>query len=70
MLKHIIHGALLLVLGTSVFAADYFVVVPVKGRTATAPVQDIQVSLNAYTLPGALEGSAYSFNLAQLLQVA
>ncbi len=63
MLKHIIHGALLLALGTSVFAADYFVVVPVKGRTATAPAESIAVSLQAATLPAAMVGQAYSYNL-------
>ncbi len=51
------------------FAADYFVVVPVKGRTAAAPAESISVSLNPYTLPSAQEGSAYSFDLKPLLTV-
>lgn len=59
----------LLFCATSVMAADYFVVVPVKGRTAAAPAETISVELNPYTLPGALEGSAYSFDLKPLLTV-
>ncbi len=59
----------LLFCATSVMAADYFVVVPVKGRTAAAPAQDIQVSLNAYTLPEAISGLAYTFDLKPLLTV-
>lgn len=46
-------------------AADYFVVVPVKGRTA--PV--VSVSLAEYTLPSGMVGAAYSADLAPLLQV-
>ncbi len=69
MKTHLLPSVLALLCATSAMAADYFIVVPVKGRTAAAPVQDIQVSLNAYTLPSALEGSAYSFDLKPLLTV-
>ena len=50
-------------------AADYLVVVPVKGRTATAP-QDISVALNAYSVPAGQVGAAYpGFDFKTLLQV-
>lgn len=61
--------ALSFVCATSAMAANYFVVVPVKGRTAAAPAETISVALNPYTLLGALEGSAYSVDLKPLLTV-
>lgn len=48
-------------------AADYFVVVPVKGRAAVTP--SIGVSLASATLPPAVIGQAYSYNLKDHLIV-
>ncbi|KVP17088.1 putative Ig domain-containing protein [Burkholderia ubonensis] len=50
------------------FSADYYVVVPVPNRTATAG--NITVALNAYTLPDALVGQTYAgFSFKSVLQV-
>lgn len=68
MKRHLL-PVLALLCATSAMAADYFVVVPVKGRTATAPVQAITVSLQAATLPAAMVGEAYSYNLRDHLLV-
>lgn len=50
------------------WAADYFVVVPVKGRTA-APVPAIGVTLTTATLPAVIVGRSYSYNLNNHLVV-
>lgn len=52
-------------------AAEFYVVVPVKGRTASASEQlPIAVTLNPYTPPQALVGVPYSFDLKTLLSVS
>jgi len=57
--------AALLAAAASAHGADYFVVVPVPGRTA-----NVQVALASYALPTGVVGAAYDgFNFAQLLQV-
>lgn len=62
--KTLIALALALVSASS-FSADYFVVVPVPNRTASA-----KVALNPYTLPAAIAGSAYAgFDFKTVLQV-
>ena len=48
-------------------AADYYVVVPVPNKTAN--LSAIQVSLAQSALPGAVVGTAYSYNFNQNLQV-
>lgn len=48
---------------TSALAADYYVVVPVKGRTATLNAPAINVTLSSATLPDAVLGQDYSYNL-------
>ena len=67
-LKKIAAATLLACLGVNAFASDYFVVVPVKGRTAT-PVA-IALTLNPTTLPGAYQGAPYAgFDFKSVLQV-
>lgn len=51
------------------FAAEYFVVVPVKGRTAEPPADSITVSLQSATLPPAMVGQTYSYNLRDHLLI-
>lgn len=68
MLKKIIALAALSVVASGVSAADYYVVVPVTGKTAPAP--EISVALNSYTLPVAQVGVPYSgFDFKTVLQV-
>lgn len=50
-------------------AADYYLVVPVKGRTAIEQAPAIKVALNAYALSDAYTGEAYSYDLKPLLTV-
>jgi hypothetical protein len=67
MKKHIIAAALA-ALSAQAYSADFYVVVPVKNRTAT--IGNIQVTLNASQLPAALAGRAYAgFDFTSLLQV-
>ena len=67
-LTRIAAATLLACLGVNAFAADYFVVVPVKGRTAT-PVS-VVLTLNPTTLPGGTFGSPYTgFDFKTVLQV-
>jgi hypothetical protein len=52
----------------SAFASDYFVVVPVPNRTATAG--NILVTLNGYSLPAGVLGRSYAgFDFKAVLQV-
>jgi hypothetical protein len=68
-MKTLICAALLMLTTLSAEAADYFVVVPVKGRVASSP--NIQVALAGYPLPGGTVGDAYQgFDFAQVLQVS
>jgi hypothetical protein len=61
-------AASLLVASASSFATNYYVVVPVPNRTATAG--NILVSLSAYSLPQGLVGEAYAgFDFNSVLQV-
>lgn len=64
--KILMAGLLSLASATS-FAADYYVVVPVKGKTVNAA--DIQVALQAAALPAGMVGRAYSYDLKQNLFV-
>jgi hypothetical protein len=48
-------------------ASTYYLVVPVKGRTVAPPA--VAVSLRAASLPNAVTGSAYNYDLKPLLQV-
>lgn len=60
-------GALLFSAGVA-SAADYYVVIPVKGRAQAAAA--INVSLNSYALPQAIVGVPYTgFDFKTLLQV-
>ncbi len=60
-------AALLALSGASVFAADYFVVIPVKNKTVN--LSAISVALNAGGLPGAKVGYAFSYDFKTNLQV-
>lgn len=53
----------------SAMAADYLVVVPVKGRTGAKSYDNIAVTLNPYTLPQAVVGLPYSTDLSGLVVV-
>lgn len=75
-MKKQIAAAVFSVLALNAMAADYYLVVPFKHKasspaTPTAPQPaPIQVSLNAYTLPTAMENIAYDgFDLNTLLMV-
>ncbi len=51
-------------------AADFYVVVPIKGKTAAAvPAAPINVSLQSATLPAGKVGRAYSYDFAQHILV-
>ncbi len=69
MLAKTIVASTLAALSFSAAALDYFVVVPVKGRTATTAQPVISVTLYTYSVPGAQEGVSYTFNLKPLLSV-
>ncbi len=70
-MKRTLIAAALAATSLASFATDYFVVVPVKGRTASAQQQQpvIAVTLQTATLPSAEVGKAYSYNLATNLLV-
>ncbi len=53
--------------GLSAHAADYYVVMPVKGKTLN--VSAIDVALAQSSVPGAVVGSAYNYDFKQNLQV-
>ncbi len=59
MFKRTTLALVLALLGSSAFAGDYYVVVPVKGRAVS---NSVAVSLSPATLPGGLVGSAYSYD--------
>jgi hypothetical protein len=67
-MKKTIIAALLAVSSMSALASDYFVVVPVPNRSATAG--NILVTLNGYSLPTGVIGRAYAgFDFNSVLQV-
>jgi len=67
-LKQFVAAASLLAASAAALAGDYYVVVPVPNRTATAG--NILVSLNGYTLPSGQAGQAYvGFDFNSVLQV-
>jgi len=74
-MKHTLLTALVaLSLSAPVLAADYYVVVPMPGKVASAPetsdpVENITVTLNAYTLPSGMVNTPYSFDLNTVLDV-
>lgn len=63
-MKKTLLAAMLAFAGLAAQAADYFVVVPVAGRTS-----NIGVTLNSYTLPSAEASVPYSFDFKTLLSV-
>lgn len=69
MLKKSILALLALAASASSFAANYYLVVPVKSRAATAPELAISVALRPVALPDAEYAKPYSFDLKPLLQV-
>ena len=69
MQKSLLTRAITSTLSLSAVAVEYYVVVPVKGRTAPTPVETISVSLSAATLTAARVGKAYTYNLKDHLQV-
>ncbi len=61
-------AAALLSASLGAFAAEYYVVTPVKGKTFSQSA--IAVTLNSYTLPGGIVGQAYAgFDFKSVLQV-
>ncbi|WP_198361648.1 Ig domain-containing protein [Burkholderia ubonensis] len=67
-MKKLILAAALAALAAPAFASDYYVVIPVPNRTATAG--NILVTLNPFALPGGLVGRAYpGFDFNSVLQV-
>lgn len=51
-------------------ANDFYVVVPVKGKTSgKVPTADIRVTLNSVSMPDARTATAYSYDLKQNLMV-
>lgn len=76
MFKNSVIAASLALASFGAFAADYYVVVPVKKPTVTQgpgaanPAPTISVSLNSYTLPSGMVNIPYAgFNLNSLLSV-
>jgi len=74
MKKSILSALVALSLSAPVLAADYYVVVPMPGKVASAPetsdpVENITVTLNAYTLPAGMVNTPYSFDLNAVLDV-
>lgn len=67
LLSSLLTASSLLTCPGMVLAADYYVVVPVTGKTAN--LSAIQVSLASASLPAARVGAAYSFDFNQSLQV-
>ncbi len=67
MLKSTFISAILSLASISSFAAEYYVVVPVKGKAA--PAAQITVALSPAALPPATVGTAYSYNLRDHLLV-
>jgi hypothetical protein len=65
MVKKALIATLLVLIGAPAVAADYFLVVPVKGRTQS----DIQVVLGQSNLPQGQVGQAYGYDFNQNLQV-
>jgi len=70
-------AVLLALSSTTVFAADYYVVVPSLGKKASPaepaepPAPTLTLTLNGYPLPAALVGQAYSgFDFNTVLQVS
>lgn len=63
--KSIFTAGIALLTGSAV-AADFYLVVPMKGRTVTP---NITVALNAYAVPAGTVGSAYNFDFKNLLLV-
>jgi len=61
-------AALLALMGASASAANYYLVMPVKGKTVNASA--IQVQLAPASLPDGQVAQTYSYNLAPLLQVS
>ena len=59
--------AALLAASLPALASEYFVVVPVKGKTTSSSV--ISVGLNPSAMPTAEVGAAYSYNFSQNLRV-
>lgn len=70
MFKKPLMAVLALALCTAATAADYLVVIPVKGRTAAVRDAGISVTLQPYTLPNAEMGTPYSFDIKTLLTVS
>jgi hypothetical protein len=67
LIRHVATAALALAFAGSATAAEYYVVVPVKGRTAATA---LSVELNGYALPQGQVGMPYAgFNLKSLLTV-
>jgi hypothetical protein len=64
--------AALLATSLPAFAGTYYVVVPVPGKSATAPVAEpIKVALSSYSLPGAVAGQPYAgFDFRSVLSVS
>ena len=74
MKKYILGALVALSLSAPVLAADYYVVVPMPGKVASAPespdpVENITVTLNAFTLPAGMVNTPYSFDLNAVLDV-
>ena len=69
MLKKSTLALLALAASASAFATNYYVVVPVQGRTAAVRDQDISVTLQPLALPDAEMSKPYSFDLKTLLKV-
>ncbi len=67
MYNKLLLAALLSATSVTSFAADYFVVVPVKNKSVS--VSAIEVVLAQAPLPGAAVGSPYSYNFNQHVQV-
>ena len=67
MLKKLLIASLLATVGASCSAANYFLVVPVPGKTVNASA--IEIALAAASLPNADVGAGYSYDFNKVLSV-
>lgn len=67
--RSLLVSSVLAALSAGAFASDFYVVVPVKGKTAKAVAPQVVVKLNAAPLPISEVGSPFSYDLTQALSV-
>src|SRR4051812_15755879 len=67
-MKKLLLATLLSLVGLHAIAADYYIVVPIKGKVAAA-LPSVDIQLASSSLPSGKVGAAYSYAFQQNLQV-